>query len=362
MNEILKKEDLIEEFLYKNNLDGVLLSRCSSFAWLMAGGEDFVNRSVPNGVADILLTLNHKYIIVSTIEQYRIPEEEITDQNFELITYNWYDGKDDTISKLTSGKKIGCDIDYNNFENIYEKLKPLRYSLIPEEVERLENIGSFVARCMYETALKIEPGLTENEVAGILGSKLISAGYQIPVLLVASDERIFKYRHPIPKDKIIEKYVLIAIAARKQGLYVSMTRLINFGKLTDSLKEKMVSVAAVDAKFISSTRPYANVADILKEAIKVYEKEGYPDEWKLHHQGGATGYESRDYLATPYTKETVMPNQAFAWNPSISGVKSEDTIIAAYDGARNLTQISEWPMIETNINGVFIKRPDILIR
>jgi len=360
--EILQKEKILRNFLDQNNLDGILLSRSASFAWLTGGGEDFVNKSALTGVVDILFVKDHKYLIASTIEQYRVPEEEVANQGFELIIYNWYEGKDDTIAKLTAGKKIGCDIDYSNFENVYEKLKPLRYSLLPEEVERFENIGAFAAKCMYETALEIKPGLTENDVAGMLAYKLVSAGYQVPVLLVASDERIYRYRHPIPKDKVIEKYVLIAVGAKRWGLAASMTRLIHFCPLPEDLRDKMNAVAAVDAELISSTVPGADVASILQRAIRTYEDKGYPDEWRLHHQGGAAGYDNRDYLATPRTKENVVVNQGFAWNPSITGVKSEDTIITTANGIKCITQIDDWPMIDVKANGKIISRPDILVR
>ena len=53
---------------------------------------------------------------------------------------------------------------------------------------------------------------------------------------------------------------------------------------------------------------------------------------KFYHQGGATGYETRDYIATPNSSLIVQPNQAFAWNPYIKGAKSEDTILVTEKG------------------------------
>ena len=34
---------------------------------------------------------------------------------------------------------------------------------------------------------------------------------------------------------------------------------------------------------------------------KLYEEAGYDGEWKLHHQGGPTGYACREFVVTPET-------------------------------------------------------------
>jgi hypothetical protein len=52
---------------------------------------------------------------------------------------------------------------------------------------------------------------------------------------------------------------------------------------------------------------------------------GSADEWRRHHQGGPTGYEPRDYLATAGSTAFVEERQAFAWNPSVPQLKCEDT-------------------------------------
>jgi hypothetical protein len=63
------------------------------------------------------------------------------------------------------------------------------------------------------------------------------------------------------------------------------------------------------------------------------------------------GYEPRDFKATPTETRTVVVHQAVGWNPSITGTKSEDTILS--DGEM-LTSTRDWPMCGT--------RPDVLRR
>jgi hypothetical protein len=45
-----------------------------------------------------------------------------------------------------------------------------------------------------------------------------------------------------------------------------------------------------------------------------------------------TGYASREVIATPYTQPPIEPGQAFAWNPSITGAKAEETFVLTQSG------------------------------
>ena len=153
---------------------------------------------------------------------------------------------------------------------------------------------------------------------------------------------------------------MVVVCAERDGLIVSITRFVYFGLLPQEFREKLFAVAKVDASFIINTRPAKRVADIFQDAIGTYEKVGYPGEWKLHHQGGAAGYESRDYIATPDSLQIVQPNQAFAWNPSVKGVKSEDTILVTEKGYEIITDDPDWPKVEVEYNGEKISLPSIL--
>jgi Xaa-Pro dipeptidase len=59
---------------------------------------------------------------------------------------------------------------------------------------------------------------------------------------------------------------------------------------------------------------------------------GFPDEWRLHHQGGMAGFAAREVIASPETRQEVRVGQAFAWNPSITGAKAEETFVLTDNG------------------------------
>ena len=88
---------------------------------------------------------------------------------------------------------------------------------------------------------------------------------------------------------------------------------------------------------------------------------GFAHEWQLHHQGGPAAYEPREFLATPDSTDVVAVGQAYAWNPSITGTKSEDTILVGEAGNEVLTTIRDWPTLKVTLaDGQTILRPAIL--
>jgi Xaa-Pro dipeptidase len=59
-----------------------------------------------------------------------------------------------------------------------------------------------------------------------------------------------------------------------------------------------------------ATRPGRSLADCFADLRGFYADAGFPGEWRLHHQGGITGYASRELIATPYTDVEIEPGMA----------------------------------------------------
>lgn len=105
--------------------------------------------------------------------------------------------------------------------------------------------------------------------------------------------------------------------------------------------------------------------DMLKLAQDAYAQKGFDGEWKFHHQGGCAAYKSREWVANPSVNRVMGLNQAYAWNPSVAGTKSEDTVLC-YANAQGepvvevITSSPGWPVIEQTIGDITIARPTIL--
>lgn len=361
MNEFEIKQQRLHELMTKHNLDALLLQRVSSFAWATCGAASYVNTAISFTGTVLLITPTQRYLIANNIEAPRLEQEEqLARQGWDFQIAHWHEAS--AIAELTRGLRVGTDLPHPTALDLSNDLARLRAQLTPEEGERFRALGRLTAEAMNIAARAVRPGLTEFEIAARLGAEVQARGAQPIVNLVATDERVFNFRHPLPTAKKLERYVMLVLGARRWGLTCSVTRLVHFGKLPVEIRNKADAVAQVDATFIAHTRPGKTLGEIFSAATMAYANTGFANEWHLHHQGGAAGYEPREYLGTLQANDVVAAGQVFAWNPSIRGTKSEDTILVGEDSNEILTTISGWPTVTVPIDGHLISRPTVLVR
>ncbi len=362
--EVAEKGRRVRSYMANNEIGAVLLGTQANFAWYTAGGDNHVALATESGVATVVVTHEEDYVLTNNIEAQRILEEEVGGLGIEVRSHPWWQG-DEAVAVLRdmAEEPFVGDVPLGGAADVAEEIAPLRYSLLSSELQRYRYGGEIVGKVLGDVCLQIKPGDLEGKIAGLMAQGLMAWELIPAVLLVATDRRVFNYRHPIPNGtKPLERYAMLVAVGRYKGLCVSATRLVHFGPLSDELRRKQEAVAHIDATFISHTTPGARIGDIFSAGVAAYEEAGFGDEWQLHHQGGPTGYAPREYRAEPDCDLTVQPNQAFAWNPSISGTKSEDTIILADDGQEIISPTPDWPMLTVQIGETTWERPDILVR
>lgn len=360
MTEFRYKQEKIRELLHIRRLDTLLLQRTSSFAWATCGAASYVNTASSTGAASLLITPSSNHIITTNIEATRLEhEEKLLYQGWQIHAVPWHEKKD-IIKEIIGKQKLGADVVYPGAVDLGVDIARLRARLTPEEGVRFRVLGRLCADAMDRAARSIKPGLTEHQIASILANETLNKGVQAIVNLVATDERIYSFRHPIPTYKALENYAMLVLCGRRWGLVCSITRLVHFGSLPDEIKHKAEAVAKIDAAIISATRPGKTLGAIFNQVIASYADNGYPNEWHLHHQGGPAGYEPREYLAQPGSTEAVFEGQVYAWNPSITGVKSEDSVQVGAQENEIITAIPGWPTIPVEINQQTFLRPWIL--
>ena len=360
MSEFSEKQEKIQALLAEKGLDALLLKKVSSFAWATCGAASYVNAATTEGAAALLITPDHRYVISNNIEAPRLEQEEgLKEQGWTFVIGPWHQAEQHT-AELSRGLRLGSDAPHDGAVDLSAAVAQLRANLAPEEGDRFRALGQLCAEAMNEAIRAVRPGQSEYEIAGLLALATESRGAQAIVNLIASDERVYAFRHPLPTGKKLDRYAMLVLCGRRWGLVCSLTRLVHFGPLPDELRRRAEATAQIDATLIAATRPGKTLAEVFEQGVAAYGASGFANEWQLHHQGGPAGYEPREVVATPSSPEVVSVGQVCAWNPSITGVKSEDTILIGEQNNEVLTEIPGWPVLEVAIAGQEIKRPAIL--
>ncbi len=361
-DEIKEKERRVREFLQLKGLKALLLKRQANFSWMTCGGLNLVGIATEMGATSLLITDDSKFVISNNIEAPRmIDEEGLGKQGFVAKTFPWYEDQEvSVVRELVEESPFGSDVPFQNAMMVAEDVAKLRYSLTPEEQERYRWLGEKVSLTLEKTLMKTKKGEKESEVVGRLCNEIWKDRIDPINLMSAADDRISKFRHPIPTEKKIEKYLMVSVNARKWGLIVSLTRFVHFGRLPKELREKYEANVFIDCTLMAHTRPGLPAREVFQKGIDAYLKRGYPEEWKLHHQGGSIGYTGRDYRVNCKTSDIIQENQAFTWNPSITGTKSEDTILATTKGPVMITRPILYPTLSMTVADISFTRPAIL--
>lgn len=363
--EVQIKQHRLRELMDRQGLAGILLKKQPNFSWLTAGGLNMVGIATEMGMTSLLVTRTGRYVIANKIEARRMLDEEgLAELGFELLTYDWYvDREAELITGVVNSdlSKVGADVNFGSCVNLDSELKQLRYSLTENEITRYLFLGEKLSQALEQIMLGIKQGDCECEVAGRISALLWSDRIDPTGLMVATDDRIFAYRHPIPTTRKIERYVMVSVNARYKGLITTVTRMLYFGWPPAQLLQQYADNAEIECRMIAATKPGEPAVVPFQAGLAAYAELGYKDEWLLHHQGGAMGYYARDIKVTPATTDIVRNNQAYCWNPSISGTKTEDGFIATPTGPLFITKPVIYPQLTYEINGLTLVKPGLLV-
>jgi Xaa-Pro dipeptidase len=360
--ELDTKHNLLIEAMRERKLAGVLIRRHENIAWLTGGAVEVrVLTPSETGVASLLVTAEGKrYHFTTENEAPRLHDEEFGALDFEPVIFPWYANDTDAQAAKLAGGPIASDSPAPNQSPVC--LLPFRSSFSESEVARHRWLASQTAAATVESLHKVEPGLTEYDLEAITSAALLRRGIQPSVDLYAVDQRIMKYKHAVPRGARLEKYGMLNLCARKWGLAVSLTRFVHFGPLPAELADRFHAAAQVNAALLDATRVGATSSELFRVAQSAYAANGFPGEEQFHHQGGPTGYWEREWVATPTGAETVVNNQAFAWNPSIRGGKVEDTMLLHDGKIEILSATPQLPVIDGKANGNSYPAAGVLVK
>jgi len=357
----LEKQRRLREWMTQNGYDGVLISRRDQFAWLTAGGDSRVLNNATTGEGHLLITPDRQYLLAHSMDALRLFEEQVAGQNYELVTLRWHHGDPRERARSLAGPRLAADTPLPGADNVNEQLNHLHFPLTPLEIARLRWLAGRTSSILEDMALWVQPGMTEQMIARQMHARFIQEGIDLDVLIVGSDERAARYRHPLPTSRIVEHYLILHPAARRWGLHANVTRTVSFGQPAPEIQRAYQAAAAVEARVLAMLKPGVRFADILAKQKEWYAELGYPGEWENHFQGGPTGYAVVD-AGRCLTDTCIENNQSFDWFITVTGAKVEELTLLTEAGVEILSFSDRWPGLIVETAGKRLCVPDMLVR
>jgi Xaa-Pro dipeptidase len=337
---------------------GILLATHHNVAWLTGGAANRIDASREAGSARLLVTADgRRFVLANAIEMPRLLDEELDGLGYEPIEYPWTDDQDPAHAvhaaraRLRPDARLGADWPLPDTTGLEPSLARARAPLTDAEIARYRTLGAEAGGVMARVCRELSPGDDERDIARAVADGATGIRARAIVSLVGSDDRLRRYRHPVPTATTWRHVVMLALCAERDGLVVSLSRIVAASPPAD-LESRTGATASVFGRLLAATRAGTTGAALYAVAADGYAAAGFPGEERLHHQGGAIGYRAREWVAHPRSQDVVQPRQAFAWNPTITGTKVEDTALVIDGRVEVITASPDWPAVPTGVEGI----------
>ncbi len=348
MTALDQKLTFMRSILAAEQLGALRLRGVDWFSWATDGASNVVLLAAETGVAEVLVTPDESWILTDTIEAERLETEELpTAFRVHAVPWQHPEQQERWLQARVQGP-IASDRPSDAEVALPAALVAAKRRLYPVEIERYRRAGAAAAAAVTETLVAARSAWTEQELAGAAAAALWARGIEPALVLAGSEARLVRYGHTPPTTTGLGGRAMLVVCGRWRGLYVNMTRFVHFRPLSADEQHIFDTVAQVEQAAWAASRPGATLADVLAAITRAYADHGHAGAEQRLHQGGSTGYLSREVVARPDVQAQIAANMALAWNPSLPGFKLEDTILVTDQGVEILTVDPVWPTVAVN--------------
>lgn len=352
--EVEVKVERLRDLLAAQKARAVVLTEAGSVAWLTAGITNPIERGNPASPLWVVVTPDEVRALTTNVEFPRLchPLETV---GLPLDWVAWYEpcSLANAAAELAGAGSGAILSDDASLGTGADDLISLRLALLPSERRRLSELARDASLAL-ETALKSwRPGERDFDVQARAAERLERVGALGVCLFVGGDERVERFRHPLPVGSPIQRFAMAVVVAERGGLHAAATRFASAGPPPDTLRKAQVAAGAIEGAVLDACRVGSTYGAVLRALEAAYAEAGHGGAWRDHYQGGPIGYRQREFEIVPtqtasrWYDTPLEDGNALAWNPSVGGGgKSEDTFLLEDGGLKQLTVTGDWPTVE----------------
>jgi Xaa-Pro aminopeptidase len=337
---------LLREAMAEVGAAAIRLRGIDWFAWVTAGGSSAVLLAAETGVAEVLVTPDEACVMTDEIEAERLREEEVPPVfSFHVVPWAEVELREHFVLGAAGARPVLSDRPAGAELPLPSVPRNRRLVLTQPEQQRYRELGLEAAQAMSEVMRVARPDWTEYQLAGAGAQALWRRGIHPALVLAAGERRLSLYRHPTPSSDHLGSRAMMVFCARRHGLYANLTRFVTF----TTPPPEQIALMTIEATGLAAVVPGNSLSAVYHAFAQAYQHAGHPEAIGEHHQGGITGYLAREIVATAATATELETGMAVAFNPSLKGIKIEDTFLIGPHGLENLTYDPDWPAM--NVQG-----------
>lgn len=232
------------------------------------------------------------------------------------------------------------------FDVAEELIAGMRMHKDAGEVAAMKKAAQIAEAGLEATLKKIQVGMSEKEIAGILVQELYAQGSdpELPFAPIVAAAANSANPHSTVSDYKIRKGDLLLIdwGASYNGYLSDLTRTFAVGEISEEFKRIYEIVKLANQAGREAAKPGAPCAAVDEAARDVIEDNGY-GQYFTHRTGHGLGMEGHE---EPYMRAgnslPLAPGMSFTVEPGIyldgrGGVRIEDDVVITADGAQTLT-------------------------
>ncbi len=350
-----------------------MLTSPAGVAWATGGLGPPVDRGARTADAWVVVTATSAALVTTVVEKDRVETEyRPQEHGFSLVAVDWFDTEQLPAACAeiagVAAPLLPCDGHPALGPDVGADLVELRLALCAAARTELRELGSLAASALGDALRSWRPGQsTDRDIQAHVAERLEAGGADSPVLIVGSDDRVRRFRHPLAVGETARELVMAVVVARRAGLHVATTRFASTRAACVESRELQDRVDLVDDEVLRATVPGATYGHVVSALGDAYRRAGAPDAWRQHYQGGPVGFAQREFELAPvgtgdrFWSTTVEPDHAVAWNPSLpGGAKCEDTYLVGVSGLTRVTEQQGWPSRPARHGSPLDDRPAVL--
>jgi Xaa-Pro aminopeptidase len=365
----------LREGLQATHLDALLVSQPESRYYLSGyTGHDLP----PRDSAGYLLISQDQAILLTDPRTTAQAEQEAPD--FEVVTYVAGNRGPASVAETAARLNVArlgfesIHLPHAIWSDIRDAL-PAAMQFVPEsrliddlrvrkdaeELVQLQAAIDVLDRCLADVLGRLEPGLTERQVARMVELYLIEQadGPSFPSIVASGPNAAVP--HAVPGERRLQagEVIKIDIGARANGYCSDMTRTVCIGPPSDSrLGELHAIVLEAQLRAEREVRPGMSGREVDALAREVIARAGYADAF-LHGLGHGIGLEVHERPSVSLSRgdERLEAGMVFSVEPGIylpgwGGVRIEDLVVLEPEGARVLCHSPKDLVVQASSKGM----------